>query len=212
MIRMSGNKVGSSKKPPRKISLSKAAEELANELIVLRTVTLEDSAKLARRSIRRLISVVNACSALMRQHGDLFAAAGAVSDVVEITGQSYGSARSYDSAHRAAVGEAGHLLLGLWIHLDPVGQSESMKEFLAKAGIAFASGLASKKKPNTAASVGANETGLSPQLVVERWGTAKAEILQRLSAAWERDFRTIPAQIIRERTVLSQAQKHQEGK
>jgi hypothetical protein len=202
MIRMSGNKVGSSKKPPRKISLSKAAEELANELIVLRTVTLEDSAKLARRSIRRLISVVNACSALMRQHGDLFAAAGAVSDVVEITGQSYGSARSYDSAHRAAVGEAGHLLLGLWIHLDPVGQSESMKEFLAKAGIAFASGLASKKKPNTAASVGANE----------RWGTAKAEILQRLSAAWERDFRTIPAQIIRERTVLSQAQKHQEGK
>ena len=189
-----------------------AAEELANELIVLRNVTLDDSAKLASSSIRRLISMVNAYSALMRQHGDLFAAAGAVSDVTEITGQSYGSARSYDSAHRAAVGEAGHLLLGLWIHLDPAGQRESMKEFLAEAGVAIASGLANKKKPNSAAPVGANEAGLSPQLVVERWGAAKTEILQRLSAAWERDFRTIPAQISRERTDLRQAQKQKKRK
>ena len=209
---MGGSKVGSSKKTRRKISLSTAAEELANELIVLRTVTLDDSAKLASSSIRRLISVVNACSALMRQQGDLFAAAGDVSDVTEITGQSYGSARSYDSAHRAAVGEAGHLLLGLWIHLDPAGQSESMKEFLAEAGIATASGVASKKKPNRAASVGAGGTGLSPQMVVERWGEAKAELLLRLSAAWERDFRTIPAQISRERKRLRQAQQHREGK
>ena len=117
-----------------------AAEELANELIVLRTVTLDDSAKLASRSIRRLISVVNACSALMRQQGDLFAAAGAVSEVTEITGQSYGS-RALMTVLTAAVGEAGHLLLGLWVHLDPTGQSESMKEFLAEAGIAIASGV-----------------------------------------------------------------------
>ena len=203
---MGANNVSSSKKTRRKISLSMAAEELANELIVLRTVTLDDSAKLASSSIRRLISVINACSALMRQQGDLFAAAGNVSDVTEIAGQSYGSARSYDSAHRAAVGEAGYLLLGLWIYLDPVGQSESMKEFLAKAGIATAFGVASKKKPNKAASAGANGTGLSPQMIVERWDEAKAELLLRLSKAWERDFRTIPAQISRERTLLRQAQ------
>lgn len=209
---MGGNKVGGSKKTPREISLSMAAEELANELIVLRTVTLDDSAKLASSSIRRLISVVNACSTLMRQHGDLFAAAGAVSDVTEISGQSYGSARSYDSAHRAAVGEAGHLLLRLWIRLDPAGQSESIKEFLAKAGLAIASGVVSKKKPNSSASVAANRTGLSLQLVVERWGEAKAELLQKLSAAWERDFRTIPAQISRERARLRPAQRHNEGK
>jgi hypothetical protein len=208
MMRMGGNKVGSSKKTPRKISLSMAAEELANELIVLRTVTLDDSAKLASRSIRRLISVVNACSALMRQHGDLFAAAGSVSDVIEITGQSYDSARSYDSAHRAAVGEAGHLLLGLWIHLDPAGQIESMKEFLAEAGIAIAIGVAGEKTANMAASVGANGTGLSPLLVADRWSEAKAELLLRLSAAWERDFRTIPAQIKCERTRLGSCAIH----
>jgi hypothetical protein len=211
MMRMGGNEVGSSKKTPRKISLSMAAEELANELIVLRTVTLDDSAKLAGRSIRRLISVVNACSALMRQHGDLFAAAGAVSDVIEITGPSYGSARSYDSAHRAAVGEAAHLLLGLWIHLDPAGQSESLKEFLAEAGMASATGMACKKTPNTGASVVANGAGLSPRLVVERWSEAKVELLQRLTAAWERDFRTIPTQINCERKRLGQTQQHKEG-
>jgi hypothetical protein len=211
MMRMGGNKSGSSKKSPRKISLSVAAEELANELIVLRTVTLDDSAKLASRSIRRLISVVNACSALMRQHGDLFAAAGSVSDVIEIAGQSYDSARSYDSAHRAAVGEAGHLLLGLWIHLDPAGQIESMKEFLAEAGIAIPTGIAGKKTSNTAASVDANEAGLNPLLVVERWSDAKPELLQRLSVAWERDFRRIPAQIKSERTHLRQMQRHKEG-
>ena len=211
-MRMGGKKVGGSKRTPRMILLSLATEELANELIALRTVTLDDSAKLASSSIRRLISMVNAYSALMRQHGDVFAAAGAVSDVTEITGPSYGSARSYDSAHRAAIGEAGHLLLGLWIHLDPAGQRESMKEFLVEAGVAIASGLANKKKPNSAAPVGANEAGLSPELVVERWGAAKTEILQRLSAAWERDFRTIPAQISRERTDLRQAQKHKERK
>jgi len=183
-----------------------AAEELANELIVLRAVTLADSAKLASRSIMRLISVVNGCSALMRQHGDLFAAASAVSEVIEIAGQSYDSARDYDSAHRAAVGEAGHLLLGLWIHLDPVGQGESVKEFLAEAGIPIAPGVASKKNPNSAASHGSSETGLKPQLVVERWGAAKAEILQRLSPAWEKDFRTIPAQISRERADLKRSQ------
>ena len=149
------NKVRRSEKTPRTISLSVAAEELANELIVLHTVTLDDSAKLASRSIRRLISVVNGCSALMRQHGDLFAAASAVSETIEIAGQSYDSARDYDSAHRAAVGEAGHLLLGLWILLDPAGQSQSMKEFLAEAGIAITSGLAYKTTPNSAASVGA---------------------------------------------------------
>ena len=212
MTRMGGNKVGSSKKTPRKISLSMAAEELANEMIVLRTVTLDDSAKLASRSIRRLISVVNACSALMRQHGDLFAAASAVSDVIEIAGQSYGSARSYDSAHRAAVGEAGHLLLGLWIHLDPAGQSESMKEFLAEAGIALATGIACKKTTNTEASVDVNEAGLNPLLVVERWSDAKPELLQRLTAAWERDFRTIPTQINCERTRLGQTQQHKQVK
>jgi len=210
MKRVGVNKVRGSKKTPRQISLSVAAEELANELIVLRAVALDDSAKLASRSIRRLISVLNACSALMRQHGDIFAAAGAVSDVTEITGPSYGSARSYDSAHRAAVGEAGHLLLGLWIHLDPAGQSESIKEFLAEAGIATASGLSNKKKPNSAASVGAIKSGLNPQLVVKQWVAAKAEILQRLSGAWQRDFRTIPAQISRERTDLRQARTHKE--
>ena len=73
---MGPNKDPSSKKASRKISLSVAAEELANELIVLCAVTLDDSAKLASRSIGRgLISVVNGCSALMRQYGDLFAAA-----------------------------------------------------------------------------------------------------------------------------------------
>ncbi len=142
----------------------------------------------------------------MRQHGDLFAAASAVSETIEIAGQSYDSARDYDSAHCAAVGEAGHLLLGLWIHLDPAGQIQSMKEFLAEAGIAIASGLASNKKPNSVASAGANETGLNPQLVIERWDAAKAEILQQLSAAWERDFRTMPAQISRERADLRQTQ------
>jgi hypothetical protein len=205
MMRMGANIVSSSKKTRRKISLSMAAEELANELIVLRNVTLDDSAKLASRSIRRMISVVDACSALMRQQGDLFAAAGNVSDVTEIAGQSYGSARSYDSAHRAAVGEAGYLLLGLWIYLDQVGQRESMKEFLAKAG-ATAFGVGCKTKPNKTVSAGANGTGLSPQMVVERWGEAKPELLRRLSEAWERDFRTIPAQISRERTLLRQAQ------
>ena len=209
---MGASKAGSFKKTSRKISLSMAAEELADELILLRTVTLGDSAKLASSSIRRLISVVDACSALMRQHGDLFAAAGDVSDVIEITGPSYGSARRYDSAHRAAVGEAGHLLVGLWIHLDPAGQIESMKEFLAEAGIAIASGIASKKKPNRVAFAGANGTGLKPQLVVERWGEAKAELLQRLSPAWEQDFRSIPVLIRRERTRLRLAQQHKEGK
>jgi hypothetical protein len=184
---------------------------LANELIVLRTVTLDDSAKLASRSIERLTSVVNACSELMRQHGDLFAAASAVSDVIEIAGQSYGSARRYDSAHRAAVGEAGHLLLGLWIHLDPAGQSESMEKFLAKAGIAIASGLACKKKPSTLASAGANKAGLSPRLVLERWSEAKAELLLRLSATWERDFRIIPVRINRERMQLRLSKQRKEG-
>jgi hypothetical protein len=205
MMRMGANNVSSSKKTRRKISLSMAAEELANELIVLRNVTLDDSAKLASRSIRRMISVVDACSALMRQQGDLYAAAGNVSDVTEIAGQSYGSARSYDSAHRAAVGEAGYLLVGLWIYLDPVGQRESTKNFLAKAGTTTF-GVGSKKNPNKTASAGANGTGLSPQMVVERWGEAKPELLRRLSEAWERDFRTIPAQISRERTLLRQAQ------
>jgi len=200
------------KDAPRKLSLSMAAEELANELIVLRTVTLEDSAKLVSRSVRRLISVVNDCSALMREHGDLFAAAGAVSEVIEITGPAFGSARSYDSAHRAAVGEAGYLLYGLRIHLDPVGQCEPMKEFLVEAGIAITSGVASKKEPNSVAPVGTAVTGLSPQQIVERWGETKADLLQHLSAAWARDFRAIPDEIRCERTRFRQSLQHREGK
>jgi hypothetical protein len=211
MMCVARSKGGSAKKTTRMISLSTAAEELANELIVLRTVTLDDSAKLASLSIRRLISVVNACSAFMRQHGNLFAAASAVTDVIEITGPPHGSPRRYDSAHRAAVGEAGHLLWGLSIHLDPAGQSESIKTFLAEAGIAIASGVACKNKPNTLASAGANKVGLSPLLVVERWSEAKAELLLRLSATWERDFQKIPAQINRERTQLRQTQQRREG-
>jgi hypothetical protein len=184
-----------------------AAEELANELIVLRAAALHDSVDSASHSIMRLISVVNACAALMRQHGDLFAAASNVADVTEITGPSHGSPRYYDSAHRAAVGEAGYLLLGLWDQLDPAGQKESVHEFLAEAGMATISDVANKQKPKRPSPVCADGTGLSPQLIVERWGEAKAELLQRLSAAWERDFRTIPAQIVRERTALSQARR-----
>jgi hypothetical protein len=211
MMCVARSKGGSGKETTRSISLSAAAEELANELIVLRTVTLDDSAKLASASIRRLISVVNACSALMRRHGDLFAAASAVTNVIEITGPPHGSPRHYDSAHRAAVGEAGHLLLGLWIHLDPAGQIGSINEFLAEAGIPVASGVAYKNKSNTLASAGANKVGMSPLLVIERWSQAKAELLLRLSATWERDFRTIPAQIHRERTQLGQTQQRKEG-
>lgn len=199
---MGGSRGGRAKKTPRRISLSMAAEELANELIALRTAALDDSVELASRSVIRLISVANACSPLMRQHGDLFAAASNVSDVTEITGPAHGSPRHYDSAHRAAVGEAGYLLLGLWDQLDPAGKKESVQEFLTEAGITTISGVANKQKPNRASTACAIGTGLSPQLIVERWGEAKVKLLERLTAAWERDFRRIPAQIVRERTAL----------
>jgi hypothetical protein len=208
---MGGSKFDSSKKPPRKITLSMAAEELAQELFVLRTVTLDDSAKLARRSICRLISVVDACSILMRQHGDLFAAAGAVSEVIEIAGQSYGSARSYDSAHRAAVGEAVHLLMSLWTRLDPAGQNEAVKEFLSDAGLADAAKATREFIPRIAAAVTKNKIGLSPKLVVDKWSEAKAELLQHLSARWQRDFSTILTRIKHERRRLAQSRQHDEA-
>ena len=106
-----------------------------------------------------------------------------------------------------AVGEAGHLLLVLWIHLDPAGQIESMKEFLAEAGISISSGLASEKKTTSAAPVVAKETGLNPQLVVERWGSARRQYYKTVRRG-SADFRTIPAQIRGERTELRQSQKH----
>lgn len=207
---MARTKGGSSEKTTRRISLSAAAEELATELLVLRSVTLSNSAKLAAHSVERLISVVNACSELMRQHGDLFAAASAVSDVTEIAGQSHGSPRRYDSAHRAAVGEAGHLLLRLWKHLDPAGQSESMEQFLAAAGIATGADSTDKTAPNTSAPAAANKAGMNPRLVVEQWSEAKTELLLRLSAPWERDFRIIPDRIKRERKQLKRSKQHKE--
>ena len=139
---------------------------------------------------------------MMRQHGDIFAAAGAVSDVVEICGQSYGSPRSYDSAHRAAVGEARHLLLGLWIHLDPAGDIQSIMEFPIDAGTLTAATAASTK-PSESAVPDSNPTNLTRRRFYERWGEARAEILLRLSNAWERDFRTIPTQIKSERQLFT---------
>ena len=198
---MPDDEVAGSAKTPRRISLSIAAEELANELIVLRAIALKDSPKLASQSITRLLSVLSACSTMMRQHGDLFAAASAVSDVIEISGQSYGSPRSYDSAHRAAVGEARNLLLGIWIYLDPLGQVDSIKEYLHDAGT-FAT-LPGATNPSGSELPESTPIRLSRQLFYERWVEAKAEIQLRLSVAWERDFRTIPARIKAERQHLT---------
>ena len=146
----------------------------------------------------------------MGLHGDLFAAASAVSDITEIAGQSHGSPRRYDSAHRAAVGEAGHLLLRLWKHLDPAGQSESMEQFLAAAGIATGADSTDKMAPNTSAPAAANKAGLNPRLVIEQWSEAKTELLLRLSAPWQRDFRIIPDRIKRERKQLKRSKQHKE--
>jgi hypothetical protein len=190
-----------SPKPPRRISLSIAAEELANELIALRALAEKDSPKRAGESIWRLLSVLSACSVMMRQHGDIFAAASAVSNVIEISGQSHGSPRSYDSAHRAAIGEAKHLLFGLWTYLAAADQSEPVAEYLKDIGELTESLLALSEP----AVRGSTPIGLSRQLICERWVEAKAEIQSRLSSAWERDFRTVPAQIGFERQRVREA-------
>lgn len=189
-----------SERTARRISLSIAAEELANELIELRTVALKDSPKLASQSISRLLSVLSACSPMMRQHGDIFAAASAVHDVIEISGQSYGSPRFYDSAHRASVGEARNLLLGIWIYLDPSGQIDSIKDYLHDARTLAP--LLGATTPSELVLPEPTPIRLSRRLFYERWTEAKAEILLHLSAAWERDFRTVPAQIKAERQHL----------
>jgi hypothetical protein len=195
---MSDAKNPGSTKPPRRITLSIAAEELANELIALRIIAEKDSAKRAGKSIWRLLSVLSACSVMMRQHGDMFAAASAVSNVIEISGHSHGSPRSYDSAHRAAIGEAKHLLLGLWTYLAAADQSEPVAEYLKDIGELTESLLAMSEP----AVRGSTPIRLSRQLICERWVEAKAEIQARLSSTWERDFRTVPAQITFERRRL----------
>jgi hypothetical protein len=193
-----------SEKTPRRISLSIAAEELANELIVLRATAVEDSPIRACQSIWRLLSVLRACSVLMHQHGDIFAAASAVSSVIEISGQSYGSPRNYDSAHRAAIGEAKNLLLGLWTHLAIADQSEPIAHYFSDVATLTKSAGA-PTAPSEPPMEGSFRLPLSRQIICERWIDAKAEIQACLSNTWARDFRTVPAQIMFERQRLRES-------
>jgi hypothetical protein len=64
--------------------------------------------------------------------------------------------------------------------------------------------------PNTSAPAAANKAGLNPRLVIEQWSEAKTELLLRLSAPWERDFRIIPDRIKRERKQLKRSKQHKE--
>jgi hypothetical protein len=156
---------GLCKVPPDDLpNLSRDIRSLAAGLIVLRVAATDDLAELAATTVHRLMQTLSKRYMAYEENKNHFIRGRRSIDPIRI------GAKSYASAHAAAIHEANNLCDSLWLDIDPDSRDAAPLATLVRAGF-------------------------ESKLVVDNWPVAKACILRRLNAEWGNAFSEVPARM-----------------